>query len=107
MALVAAGIGILLARRTTRRVADIVVKVQQFAAGDLGAKVAVEGAPMDEVTVLAREFNDMVDEVRESRDRIVYLEKISGWQEVARRLAHEIKNPLTPMQLCATCARFQ
>jgi nitrogen fixation/metabolism regulation signal transduction histidine kinase len=41
----------------------------------------------------------MVREVRESRDRIVYLEKISGWQEVARRLAHEIKNPLTPIQL--------
>jgi nitrogen fixation/metabolism regulation signal transduction histidine kinase len=41
----------------------------------------------------------MVREVRESRDRIVYLEKISGWQEVARRLAHEIKNPLTPMKL--------
>ena len=37
----------------------------------------------------------------ESRDRIVYLEKISGWQEVARRLAHEIKNPLTPIQLSA------
>ncbi len=41
----------------------------------------------------------MVREVRESRDRIVYLEKISGWQDVARRLAHEIKNPLTPMKL--------
>jgi nitrogen fixation/metabolism regulation signal transduction histidine kinase len=41
----------------------------------------------------------MVEEVRQARDRIVYLEKISGWQEVARRLAHEIKNPLTPIQL--------
>jgi two-component system nitrogen regulation sensor histidine kinase NtrY len=51
------------------------------------------------VAGLARAFNDMVREVREGRDRIVYLEKISGWQEVARRLAHEIKNPLTPIQL--------
>jgi nitrogen fixation/metabolism regulation signal transduction histidine kinase len=41
----------------------------------------------------------MVEEVRQGRDRIIYLEKISGWQEVARRLAHEIKNPLTPIQL--------
>jgi nitrogen fixation/metabolism regulation signal transduction histidine kinase len=41
----------------------------------------------------------VVEKVRESRDRIVYLEKISGWQEVARRLAHEIKNPLTPLKL--------
>jgi two-component system nitrogen regulation sensor histidine kinase NtrY len=37
--------------------------------------------------------------VKEARDRIVYLEKVSGWQEFARRLAHEIKNPLTPIQL--------
>src|SRR6266496_2051478 len=52
-----------------------------------------------QVAGLKRAFNAMVREVRESRDRIVYLEKISGWQEVARRLAHEIKNPLTPMKL--------
>jgi nitrogen fixation/metabolism regulation signal transduction histidine kinase len=57
------------------------------------------GRARDEVAGLARAFNDMVREVREGRDRIVYLEKISGWQEVARRLAHEIKNPLTPIQL--------
>jgi two-component system, NtrC family, nitrogen regulation sensor histidine kinase NtrY len=57
------------------------------------------GRSSDELAGLARAFNAMVREVRESRDRIVYLEKISGWQDVARRLAHEIKNPLTPMKL--------
>jgi nitrogen fixation/metabolism regulation signal transduction histidine kinase len=57
------------------------------------------GSGRDEVAGLARAFNAMVREVRQGRDRIVYLEKISGWQEVARRLAHEIKNPLTPIQL--------
>jgi nitrogen fixation/metabolism regulation signal transduction histidine kinase len=57
------------------------------------------GRARAEVAALARAFNAMVREVKESRDRIVYLEKISGWQEVARRLAHEIKNPLTPIQL--------
>ena len=57
------------------------------------------GRSSDEVAGLARAFNAMVREVREGRDRIVYLEKISGWQDVARRLAHEIKNPLTPMKL--------
>jgi nitrogen fixation/metabolism regulation signal transduction histidine kinase len=41
----------------------------------------------------------MISEVKDARDRIVYLEKVSGWQEFARRLAHEIKNPLTPIQL--------
>jgi nitrogen fixation/metabolism regulation signal transduction histidine kinase len=41
----------------------------------------------------------MVAELSEARSRLVYLQKVSAWQEVARRLAHEIKNPLTPIQL--------
>ena len=97
-ALAAALLGIWLARRTTRRVSDLVGAVRRLAAGDLAVQVD-PGRADDEVAGLARAFNAMVREVRESRDRIVYLEKISGWQEVARRLAHEIKNPLTPMKL--------
>jgi nitrogen fixation/metabolism regulation signal transduction histidine kinase len=97
-ALLAGVAGALLARRTTRRVAALVDATRRLARGDLG--VQVEGARGDdEVATLARSFNAMVREVREGRDRLVYLEKISGWQEVARRLAHEIKNPLTPIQL--------
>jgi two-component system nitrogen regulation sensor histidine kinase NtrY len=97
-AAVAALLGILVARRTTRRVSELVHAVRRLAAGDLAVQVD-PGRSSDEVAGLARAFNAMVREVRESRDRIVYLEKISGWQEVARRLAHEIKNPLTPMKL--------
>ncbi len=97
-AIAAAAIGILIARRTTRRVSDLVLATRRLAAGDLAVQVD-PGRASDEVGALARAFNAMVREVRESRDRIVYLEKISGWQEVARRLAHEIKNPLTPMKL--------
>ena len=95
----AAGIaGALLARRTTRRLSDLVRAVRQLAKGNLSVQVEA-GSARDETAALARAFNSMVREVKESRDRIVYLEKISGWQEVARRLAHEIKNPLTPIQL--------
>jgi methyl-accepting chemotaxis protein len=94
----AAAVGIWLARRTTRRLSALVLAVRRLAAGDLTVQVD-PGRGTDEVAGLARAFNAMVREVRESRDRIVYLEKISGWQEVARRLAHEIKNPLTPMKL--------
>jgi two-component system nitrogen regulation sensor histidine kinase NtrY len=94
----AAAIGILLARRTTRRVTRLVEAVRRLAAGDLSVQVD-PGRANDEVAGLARAFNAMVREVKEGRDRIVYLEKISGWQDVARRLAHEIKNPLTPMKL--------
>jgi nitrogen fixation/metabolism regulation signal transduction histidine kinase len=97
-AVAAAGTGFWLARRTTRRLGAVIRGVRELASGDLSVQVDPGGA-RDEVAGLARAFNAMVREVRESRDRIVYLEKISGWQEVARRLAHEIKNPLTPIQL--------
>jgi nitrogen fixation/metabolism regulation signal transduction histidine kinase len=97
-ALAAGIVGALLARRTTRRLSDLLRAVRQLAKGNLSVQVEA-GTARDEVAGLARAFNTMVREVRESRDRIVYLEKISGWQEVARRLAHEIKNPLTPIQL--------
>jgi len=97
-ALAAGLLGALLARRTTRRLSDLVRAVRELARGDLSVQVD-PGRARDEVAALAHAFNRMVKEVKESRDRIVYLEKISGWQEVARRLAHEIKNPLTPIQL--------
>ena len=65
--------------------------------GDTYFDVPLRGR--DEITELTHSFNQMIREVKEARDRIVYLEKVSGWQEFARRLAHEIKNPLTPIQL--------
>jgi len=97
-ALLAALLGYLMARRTARRLARLAEAHRRVAAGDLSVRMEPERG-QDEVAALARGFNVMVAEVREARDRIVYLEKISGWQDVARRLAHEIKNPLTPIQL--------
>ncbi|MEW5854414.1 MAG: ATP-binding protein [Myxococcota bacterium] len=87
----------LIARSITRKVALLADATRAAASGNLG--VRVEEHWQDELGDLARAFNRMLAEIAESRDRIVYLEKISGWQEVARRLAHEIKNPLTPIVL--------
>jgi nitrogen fixation/metabolism regulation signal transduction histidine kinase len=94
----AAVAGVLLARGATRRIAALMGALPRLAAGDFTVRVD-PGRSQDEVAGLVRKFNEMVGEVKEGRDRIVYLEKISGWQDVARRLAHEIKNPLTPIQL--------
>jgi nitrogen fixation/metabolism regulation signal transduction histidine kinase len=66
-------------------------------AGDLTTRVAEKGT--DEVGDLARAFNRMLAEIEATRARIEYLQRIGAWQEMARRLAHEIKNPLTPIQL--------
>ena len=70
---------------------------QRVGAGDLSVRVAPRGN--DELDELARAFDVMVAELGDARSRLGYLQKVSAWQEVARRLAHEIKNPLTPIQL--------
>jgi len=93
----AVGAGSLLARTVSRRVAGLERATRKVAAGDLSVRVPETGN--DEISALARAFNRMLAEVEQSRSRIEYLQRISAWQEMARRLAHEIKNPLTPIQL--------
>jgi nitrogen fixation/metabolism regulation signal transduction histidine kinase len=95
--LVALGAGLLLSRRVTRRVQRLAQATRQVAAGDLTTRVPV--GPRDEVGELAATFNLMVARLLESRERIEYLQRVAAWQQLARRLAHEIKNPLTPIQL--------
>jgi two-component system nitrogen regulation sensor histidine kinase NtrY len=95
--LAAVGVGSLVARGPARRVVDLEVATRRVALGDLSVRVPEVGD--DELGKLARAFNRMLSEVEASRSRIEYLQRISAWQEMARRLAHEIKNPLTPIQL--------
>ena len=92
-------IGAIVARRVTRRVTALAEASRQVGAGDL--TVTLPTGATDEVTELTQAFNDMVRDLRDSRTRIEYLQRISAWQDFARRLAHEIKNPLTPIQLAA------
>ena len=94
---VAMGVGLFIARRTTRRLSVLLRATREVAGGDLDVKV--ELGVQDELQELADSFNEMVGELKSSRETIAYLEKIGAWQQIARRLAHEIKNPLTPIQL--------
>lgn len=90
-------IGAVVSRRVTRRVTVLAEASRRVGAGDF--TVTVPTGANDEVTELTQAFNDMVRDLRESRTRIEYLQRIGAWQDFARRLAHEIKNPLTPIQL--------
>jgi len=92
-------IGAIVSRRVTRRVTALADASRQVGAGDLTVTLPTGAA--DEVAELTQAFNDMVRDLRDSRTRIEYLQRISAWQDFARRLAHEIKNPLTPIQLAA------
>jgi nitrogen fixation/metabolism regulation signal transduction histidine kinase len=59
----------------------------------------------DEVGAVASAFNMMMEDLKTSKERLVIAERIAAWQEIARRLAHEIKNPLTPIQMAMDTLR--
>ena len=89
--------GTVLARSVTRRIERLASALNLVAEGDLSIRVPEKGG--DELTDLAAAFNRMLGEMEQSRARIEFLQRIGAWQEMAQRLAHEIKNPLTPIQL--------
>ena len=90
-------LGFMLARGVTKRINRLAAAIDLVAEGDLSVRVPVTGS--DELTDLARTFNRMIGEISQSRSRIEFLQRIGAWQDMAQRLAHEIKNPLTPIQL--------
>jgi two-component system nitrogen regulation sensor histidine kinase NtrY len=89
--------GFLLARATTRKLTLLSGVILQVARGDLRARVPDLG--QDELGQLGAAFNGMLDELDSAQRKLSYLQRVGAWQEMARRIAHEIKNPLTPIQL--------
>ena len=89
--------GIFVVRPVTRRLTQLAEATRPVAAGDLSVRVYAKGD--DEIAALGRAFNQMLERLELSRTRIEFLKRIGQWQTMARRLAHEIKNPLTPIQL--------
>ena len=104
-ALLAGGAGIILAilfsgwaaARVTRPVEQLAEAAREVAAGNWNAQVPVTSA--DELGALAESFNRMTRELLEQKERLVQTERVAAWRELARRLAHELKNPLFPLQL--------
>jgi nitrogen fixation/metabolism regulation signal transduction histidine kinase len=94
---VAVAFGTQLARSVTRRIDALARATKAVGAGSLEVRVPVQGN--DELTELSRGFNQMLSEMEANRARVEFLQRMSTWQEMARRLAHEIKNPLTPILL--------
>jgi two-component system, NtrC family, nitrogen regulation sensor histidine kinase NtrY len=86
-----------IASRVTRPVEQLAHAAQELAAGNWNAQADVSGE--DELGALAQSFNQMTHELLEQRERLVQAERVAAWRELARRLAHELKNPLFPLQL--------
>ncbi len=104
-ALLVGGGGIILAillsswasARVTRPVEQLAEAAREVAAGNWSTQVEVTSS--DELGELAQAFNRMTLELTEQREKLVQTERVAAWRELARRLAHELKNPLFPLQL--------
>jgi two-component system, NtrC family, nitrogen regulation sensor histidine kinase NtrY len=104
-ALLAGSVGIFLAilfsgwvaSRVTRPVEQMAGAAREVAAGNWNTRVPVNSA--DELGALADSFNRMTHELLQQREQLVQSERVAAWRELARRLAHELKNPLFPLQL--------
>jgi nitrogen fixation/metabolism regulation signal transduction histidine kinase len=86
-----------LAHRISRPIQQLTAGLGQLASGDLNARVRAHRD--DEIGRAIQAFNHMADKLQESTERLVYLRQLASWQTLARKMAHEVKNSLTPIRL--------
>ena len=97
--LLGAGIGHSMAERIADPIRRLTRAAQRIARGDLDARVAARSA--DELQRFVEAFNRMAGELKAQRAELERTYRLEAWAEMARQVAHEIKNPLTPIQLSA------
>jgi two-component system, NtrC family, nitrogen regulation sensor histidine kinase NtrY len=105
ISLMIAGLGVfigvlvsgILTARMSRPIRDLAEAATEVGHGNWG--VRVESSSKDEIGKLATAFNQMTEELMAQRERLVQTERVAAWRELARRLAHELKNPLFPLQI--------
>ena len=97
--LVGAAIGLSMAERIADPVRRLTRATRRIARGDFDERIAVRSA--DELRRLVDAFNSMAAELKAQRDQLERTHRLEAWAEMARQVAHEIKNPLTPIQLSA------
>jgi two-component system nitrogen regulation sensor histidine kinase NtrY len=96
--LVGAALSYAAATQVTRPVEQVADAADRIAAGDWTARAGPLRAAR-EIDALARAFDTMAGELVDQRERLVQAERVAAWRELARRLAHELKNPLFPLRI--------
>jgi nitrogen fixation/metabolism regulation signal transduction histidine kinase len=94
---VAIAVFLFFAHRISRPVKRLTDGLRRFAAGDLTARVEVDRR--DEIGAALDAFNHMAAQLEQSRERLVMLTRLASWQALGRKMAHEVKNSLTPIRL--------
>ncbi len=97
--LLGSAIGYWAAERISDPVSRLTRATRRLAAGDLDARVLARTS--DELGRLVEAFNGMADDLRRQRGQLERSNRLEAWAEMARQVAHDIKNPLTPIQLNA------
>jgi nitrogen fixation/metabolism regulation signal transduction histidine kinase len=95
--LLAIAFSLWIAARVSRPIEQLAHAAEEVAAGNWDARAPEQGN--DEIGKLARSFNHMTAQLATQREQLVQSERVAAWRELARRLAHELKNPLFPLQL--------
>jgi nitrogen fixation/metabolism regulation signal transduction histidine kinase len=95
------GFSVYVARRfsqnLSRPIEGLTATMGEVAGGNLHARAEIPAR--DEIGVLVDSFNQMIEDLRTSREKLIASERLAAWREVARQVSHEIKNPLTTLQL--------
>ena len=91
-------IAISFASRLTKPIVNLISASENISKGFLSTKVPKIDTD-EEFQMLNNNFNNMIDRLKKQQDKLLIAERHEAWENVARKLAHEIKNPLTPIQL--------
>jgi signal transduction histidine kinase len=101
--LLGSALGYWMAERIADPVNRLTRATRRIARGDLDARIAATSS--DELRRLVEDFNRMADDLKKQRANLERTQRLEAWAEMARQVAHDIKNPLTPIQLSAEHAR--
>jgi len=92
---------IFLAKRISKPIQQLTAGLSELAKGNFSARLAPQSGlgRQDEVALATSAFNETAGQLQFSRDRLIYLTQLASWQVLARKMAHEVKNSLTPIRL--------
>ncbi|WP_053970684.1 ATP-binding protein [Mangrovimonas sp. ST2L15] len=98
MLFIAVGLAYLLSKYITKSLKTISDKIKETRLEKRNKKINIE-SPSEEIELLVSSYNSMIDELEDSAVKLATSEREQAWREMAKQVAHEIKNPLTPMRL--------
>lgn len=105
MLLIAIALAYFLSKYITRSLNTVSQKITETRLNKRNKKIVLNENTTEEISTLVKAYNGMIDELESSAAQLATNEREAAWREMAKQVAHEIKNPLTPMRL--TVQSFQ